>query len=163
MWQIISYNILCGQIIKFGIPSLQPQTEKDLSTAIVSGIKMNTHINKKNYKPKLVYKVHLWNDLHKNPYRKRYIASSSTCSIKELPITMTKSLSGVKEELQSYCVKVFFHVVTSITCGYWKTLKTFWLGWLLCSICVTNDHRYIPLVVNTSRSFPHSWRITGCT
>ena len=24
-----------------------------------------------------------------------------------------------------------------------------------------NDHRYVPLIVNTSRSFPHSWPITG--
>ena len=29
------------------------------------------------------------------------------------------------------------------------------------NICVTNDHGYFPLVVNTSRSFPHSWLITG--
>ena len=35
-----------------------------------------------------------------------------------------------------------------------------WLGWLLWNNCVTNDRRYIPLVVNTSRSFPHSWLIT---
>ena len=27
-------------------------------------------------------------------------------------------------------------------------------------MCVTNDHGYVPLV-NTSRSFPHSRRITG--
>jgi hypothetical protein len=25
----------------------------------------------------------------------------------------------------------------------------------------TNDHGYVPLVINTSRSFPHSWLITG--
>ena len=30
----------------------------------------------------------------------------------------------------------------------------------LCNICVTNDHRYVPLVASTSRSFPHSWLIT---
>ena len=29
------------------------------------------------------------------------------------------------------------------------------------NICVTNDHGYVPLVVNTSRSFPHSRHITG--
>jgi hypothetical protein len=28
-------------------------------------------------------------------------------------------------------------------------------------ISVTNDHGYVPLVVNTSRSFPHSWLIIG--
>ena len=38
--------------------------------------------------------------------------------------------------------------------------------WLICSwplwnTCVTNDHGYVPLVVNTSRSFPHSRLITG--
>jgi hypothetical protein len=25
----------------------------------------------------------------------------------------------------------------------------------------TNDHRYVPLALDTSRSFPHSWLITG--
>jgi hypothetical protein len=32
---------------------------------------------------------------------------------------------------------------------------------LLRNICVINDHWYVLLVVSTSRSFPHSWRITG--
>jgi len=32
--------------------------------------------------------------------------------------------------------------------------------WPLRNICVTNDHGYVRLVVNTSRSFLHSWRIT---
>ena len=36
-----------------------------------------------------------------------------------------------------------------------------WLGRPLWKICVTNYHGYVPLVVNTSRSFPHSWLITG--
>jgi hypothetical protein len=36
-----------------------------------------------------------------------------------------------------------------------------WLGWQLWNICVTNDYGYVPLVVNASRSFPHSWLITG--
>ena len=36
-----------------------------------------------------------------------------------------------------------------------------WLDWLLWTICVTNDHGYVPLVVNTSWSFPHSRLITG--
>jgi len=31
----------------------------------------------------------------------------------------------------------------------------------LRSICVTNDHGYVPLVVITTRSLPHSWLITG--
>ena len=34
-------------------------------------------------------------------------------------------------------------------------------GWPLWNICVTNDHGYVPLVVNTCRSFPHSQLITG--
>ena len=36
-----------------------------------------------------------------------------------------------------------------------------WLGSPLWNICVTNDHGYIPLVAITSRSFPHSWLLTG--
>jgi hypothetical protein len=37
-----------------------------------------------------------------------------------------------------------------------------WLGWPLWNICVTNDNGYVPLVVNTSWSFPHSRLITVC-
>jgi hypothetical protein len=36
-----------------------------------------------------------------------------------------------------------------------------WLGLPLWNICFTNDHRYCLLVVNTLRSFPRSWLITG--
>ena len=36
-----------------------------------------------------------------------------------------------------------------------------WFGLSLRNICVTNDHGYVPLVVNTSRSFPRSWLTTG--
>jgi hypothetical protein len=33
--------------------------------------------------------------------------------------------------------------------------------WLTAVKYVTNDHGYVPLVVNTSRPFPHSWLFTG--
>ena len=36
-----------------------------------------------------------------------------------------------------------------------------WLGWPLWNICVKNDHGHVPLVISTSRSFPHSRLITG--
>ena len=36
-----------------------------------------------------------------------------------------------------------------------------WLDWPLWNICVKHDHAYVPLVVNTSRFFPHSRLITG--
>jgi hypothetical protein len=36
-----------------------------------------------------------------------------------------------------------------------------WLGWTLWNICITNDHVYVPHVVSTSWSFPHSRLITG--
>ena len=32
---------------------------------------------------------------------------------------------------------------------------------MLCSICVTNGPGYVPFVVITILSFPHSWLITG--
>ena len=35
------------------------------------------------------------------------------------------------------------------------------LEYLLWNICVTNNHGYVLLIVNTSRSFPRSWLITG--
>ena len=36
-----------------------------------------------------------------------------------------------------------------------------WLLWPLWNICVTTDDGYVPVVANTSLSFPHSWLITG--
>ena len=39
-------------------------------------------------------------------------------------------------------------------------LKSSWLGWMLWNICVTNDYGYVPIVLSTSWSFPHSWLIT---
>jgi len=36
-----------------------------------------------------------------------------------------------------------------------------WLGWPLWNICITIDHWYVPLVVTTFWSFPHSRLITG--
>ena len=44
---------------------------------------------------------------------------------------------------------------------WWILRSPPWLGWPLWNICVTNDHEYVTLVVSTSRSFPHSWFITG--
>ena len=35
-----------------------------------------------------------------------------------------------------------------------------WVGRLLWNTCVTNDHGYVPLVVNTSPSYSNSWLIT---
>jgi hypothetical protein len=35
-----------------------------------------------------------------------------------------------------------------------------WLGLPLRNICVTNNHGYVPLIVNTSQFFPLSWLIT---
>ena len=42
-----------------------------------------------------------------NQYLDRYIPSSSTCSTKELYITMTNIVHAVKGGLLSYCVKVY--------------------------------------------------------
>ena len=39
--------------------------------------------------------------------------------------------------------------------------NSLWLSWPLWNIRVTNDHKYLPLVVSTSRSFSRSWLITG--
>jgi hypothetical protein len=43
----------------------------------------------------------------KNQYLNRYIPGSSTCSTKELSITMTKILHANKGGLLSYCDKVY--------------------------------------------------------
>ena len=40
-------------------------------------------------------------------------------------------------------------------------LKSPYIGWPLWNICFTHDHGYVPLVVKTSRAFPHSRLIAG--
>ena len=41
--------------------------------------------------------------MHKNPYKHRFIASSSKCSTKPLSILLTKLLTHIKQGLQKYC------------------------------------------------------------
>ena len=45
--------------------------------------------------------------LHKNPYKERYIAGSSSCSTTELSVHLTKILSAVKEGQQAYCDTIY--------------------------------------------------------
>jgi hypothetical protein len=52
-------------------------------------------------------------------------------------------------------------VTTFVPFGKLKIVRSPpWLGWPLLNKCFTNDHEYVSLVVNTSRSFPHSRLIT---
>jgi len=55
-------------------------------------------------------------------------------------------------------VRLFVHMAngnSDLLCLNFQTIFTLW------NICVTNDHGYVPLVVNTSRPFSHSCLITG--
>jgi hypothetical protein len=64
-------------------------------------------------------------NLHKNPYRERYIIGSSTNSTtkKHLFITRTEILFAVKSRLQLYCDKsdiyvlITIHIGAAIKCG----------------------------------------------
>ena len=42
-------------------------------------------------------------NMHKNPYKHRFIAGSSKCSTKPLSILLTKLLTHIKQGLQKYC------------------------------------------------------------
>ena len=77
--------------------------------------------------------------------------------------------STQSEQFLSY---IFYHDENTLLVTRWRCLHFArpnrlvlrsppWLSWPLWNICVTNDHGYVPLVVNTSRSSPHSWLITG--
>ena len=49
-------------------------------------------------------------------------------------------------------------------CWYWWNCWSFYdlhNGLANRNTCVSNDHVYVPLVVSTFRSFPHSWLIIG--
>ena len=72
---------------------------------------------------------------------------------------LSRSRSRVSANKEATEPRVPFGKVEVITSKNWRSPP--WFGWQLWNICVTNDHGYVPLVVNTSRSFPHSWLITG--
>jgi hypothetical protein len=65
---------------------------------------LNIPINEENCELSTLYWIPKF---QKNQYLDRYIPGSSTCSTKELSITMTKSLHAVKGGLLSYCDKVY--------------------------------------------------------
>ena len=65
---------------------------------------LNIPINEENCELSTLYWIPKF---QKNQYLDRYIPGSSTCSTKELSITMTKILHAVKGGLLSYCDKVY--------------------------------------------------------
>ena len=54
--------------------------------------------------------------MHKNPYKRRFIAGSTKCSTKPLSILLTKLLTHIKQGLQKYCETAFSRS-GSIRCG----------------------------------------------
>ena len=65
---------------------------------------LNIPINEENCELSTLYWIPKF---QKNQYLDRYIPGSSTCSTKELSITMTKIMLAVKGGLLSYCDKVY--------------------------------------------------------
>jgi len=64
-------------------------------------------------------------------------------------------------------VVVFFVFSEKVRCDcsfcwyWWNCFYDRHHGFVNRNTCVSNDHGYVPLVVNTFRSFPHSWLIIG--
>ena len=48
-------------------------------------------------------KIYWLPKLHKNPYKSRFIANSSNCSLKALSVHLTAALTAIKEHIISYC------------------------------------------------------------
>ena len=65
---------------------------------------LNIPINEENCELSTLYWIPKF---QKNQYLDRYIPGSSTCSTKELSITMTNILHAVKGGLLSYCDEVY--------------------------------------------------------
>jgi hypothetical protein len=65
---------------------------------------LNIPINEENCELSTLYWIPKF---QKNQYLDRYIPGSSTCSTKQLSITMTKIVHAVKGGLISYCDKVY--------------------------------------------------------
>ena len=80
-------------------------------------------------------------------------------------VRVTRSLvlcACLVDRCLSFCPFSFGHCVVCFSSmyGFWLRSPP-WLVWPLWNISVTNDHGYVPLVVNICRSFPHSWLING--
>ena len=67
---------------------------------------LNISINEENCELSTLYWIPKF---QKNQYLDRYNPCSSTCSTKELSISMTKIVHAVKGGLLSYCDKVYSH------------------------------------------------------
>jgi hypothetical protein len=65
---------------------------------------------------------------------------------------------------KTFPIKNLFAIVTYLLVNLMSSLRTLrsppWPGWPLWNICVTNNHGYVPFVVNTFLCFPPSWLIT---
>ena len=65
---------------------------------------MNIPINAENDALPTLYWIP---NIHKNPYRERYIAGSYTCSTKELSKSMTYIVPAVRGRLKAHCDNVY--------------------------------------------------------
>jgi hypothetical protein len=80
--------------------------------------------------------------------------TNSSYTIYQQDIQLHLKMDIVKEDMPFVDLDQPFSI-------WWILWSPPWLGWPLWNICVKSDHEYVPLVVSTSRSFPHSWFITG--
>jgi hypothetical protein len=72
----------------------------------------------------------------------------STCSTKVLSINMNKSVSAVTGGLQSYCS----YIIASIKCGYWDTVKTFWIILILVRYRQFHLSKHLTFLLLTNHS-----------
>jgi hypothetical protein len=72
---------------------------------------------------------------------------------------LSMDIAGGNQQLK-YIVDVLTIGETDSPSGL-RYFSTRYYGRMLRSICVTNDHWYVPFVVIIIRSFPHSWLING--
>ena len=102
-----------------------------------------------------LWTFHLYVATFQQHLHMKYIPPSGY-DIPELVISIRISL------IEDWCLQGSYWTKGSPWLSWSHQLQSpLWLGWPLWYICVTNDQGYVPFVLSTSRSFPHSWPITG--
>ena len=55
--------------------------------------------------------LYLIQKMHKTPYKHRFIAGSSKCSVKTLSILLTKLLTHIQQVFQKYCETTYYRSI----------------------------------------------------
>ena len=105
VWRLHYINVLQHELNSTKAYTSTPSTEQQLINDHITDIsKLKVHIHDQQLKLPTMYWIP---KLHKQPYKARFIANSSSCTTTNISKLLTSCLTAIKLHVKRYCDKVY--------------------------------------------------------